>query len=147
MQFMDGSNNNLPLMDVDGKLLCHCPQCQRDFKLEIEGIEGAMEGYHEGALDPPASDVIEDLEALRRDLGALLKKDVLEGLMALYELLDKDPQQTKMYCWFTRNGTYGRECKYATLALKSFKENRLDKVLELLESVTEGLKKKEKDNA
>ena len=83
----------------------------------------------EGGISHP----IEELEELRLFLASFLKPELLDQLVLLYKELSTTTQEPKMYAWFVRNSSAGKECRYAVAALDRFKKKRLDKMEEILE--------------
>jgi hypothetical protein len=100
------------------------------------GITLAMDG----GLDGGAAHTLDELEELRLLLKSILRKELLESLMDLYIVLDKQPRFAQMYSWFVRESEVGADCKYAKSALKQFKEERLELVLEKLDTCHKLLK-------
>ena len=78
--------------------------------------------------------IMEKFEELRRCLDSFLKPEVLQSLLDLNKSFGEETQQ---FHWFSRNSTYGRDCKYAIAAVKVFKRERLDRIKGLLKECSE----------
>lgn len=111
-------------------IVCLCPSCKEKFtQAQFELDECLAE---EVKLEGDAADFMEELEELRLTLNSFLRRELLDSILFLYKELNKEPKSTKMYSWFARNSQYGNQCKFAILALRKFKDKRLDRVEELL---------------
>jgi hypothetical protein len=125
---------------TEEKVACLCPACKSTFMSNLEALETAM--ADDLAEDELSSEhIMEDLEELRLIMKSFMKPTVLNALVDLLSELNKEPVNTEAYCWFVRNGQFGRECRYALLALKKFKETRLDRVKGLIAKCGEQLER------
>lgn len=119
-------------------VLCQCPTCHSIFSQAREALEACLEEPVE--LEGGSSHPLEDLEELRLTLKSFMKPEVLQALVDLLGAIDEEPKQTEMFSWFARNSQFGKNCRYAEMALKKFREQRLDRVKELITRVEETLK-------
>ena len=88
---------------------------------------------------------LEELEELRLFLGSMLKPELLGSLVGLYKALSNEPRQVEMYSWFVRNSSAGSNCRYARMALRKFKEERIDLVEGKLEEALEAIRSLRED--
>ncbi len=110
----------------------------KEISLTGEAITTCLETEIE--LEAGVSHPLEELEELRLFLGSMLNPSLLGSLVELHKILSQEPRQTEMYSWFCRNSQYASDCKYARMALKKFKEERIDKVEEKLEEALKAIK-------
>jgi hypothetical protein len=119
-------------------VLCQCPTCHSVFSESREKLEACLRESVE--LDGGSNHALEELEELRLTLRSFLKPETLQALVDLLEAIDTEPKQTEIYSWFVRNSQFAGGCKYAQIALRKFKEERLDRVVRLVDTVKESLK-------
>jgi len=89
---------------------------------------------------------LETLEELRLTLKSFMTPRVLDAILEMFKFLEAKPDYPTMYAWFMRNSQFGGECRYALSAVKSFKEQRLDRTIHLLERCLKELKELKNDN-
>ena len=118
-------------------VLCQCPTCHSVFSGSREVLEVALQETVE--LDGGTCCPLEDIEELRLTLKSFMRPEVLQALVDILDAIDTEPKQTEMFAWFARNSTYGKDCRFALMALKKFKEQRLDRVKELVAKAAEVL--------
>lgn len=108
----------------------------------LEGIGEILDSAakKEISLEGGVTFPLEYLEELRLYLGSFLKPEVLDALLKVYKVLNKEPRQTEQYSWFLRNSQFGKECKYAIAALNHFKRTRLDELEKVLVEALEKIR-------
>ena len=131
------------LKDQDGRLLFLCPRCRNEYGEHILHLQECLQTRV--LLDDPTFP-LEDLEEVRLHLKSFLRKEVLDAVLELYKELMADPQPTEAFSWFVANGVGGHECKYAQAALRRFKRERLDNVVEIMERCLPLLKEMQNEN-
>lgn len=97
----------------------------------MKSISKSLEDQTE--LEGGSTETLDDFEELRLLLNSIIRKDVLQELSEIKNLLNKEPKYTEMYSWFVRNGIDGKSCKFSKMALQKFKERRLKKIKVRLE--------------
>lgn len=90
------------------------------------------------------SDMLLVLSRLRGSLDALLKPEVLEGLVELKEVLGGDNDLLARYDWFSNNSEFGKDCRYAKMARHYFLEENGDNVIRLIKHLYDNFTSKEK---
>lgn len=114
-------------------ITCLCPTCDSLFAMNKTILEAMLQ--EKITLEGGAAHPLEELEELRLALKSFLRPEVLQALVELLGAIDRDPKHSEMFAWFSRNSSYGSTCRYALMALKKFREDRLEKVKELVARV------------
>ena len=139
---------------------CFCPRCGERFSAHLSSLEAVFEapvgaGQDEvsgrqaavsgrsAAVELEGGEIgeLDSLEELRRVLVSFLRPGVLTALNDLKEILCREPRMTEQAAWFVRNALDGERCRYYVLAVKKFREQRLEKVLPLLKRSLAALEK------
>jgi hypothetical protein len=114
-----------------------CPECLKRVVAVADSLSVPLEDVV--SLDGGNYFPLDWVEELRLHLKSLMRPEVLQTLLELHKVLEREPQQTKMFSWFVRNSEMGEQCRYSTMALERFKRERLERVRELLGECLERL--------